>query len=125
MQDGYPIEIPKIIKDILSEYAKYKPAYGEIDSRLIFDDQNGAYALFQLGWDGDEYVHGAIVHIDLIEDKIWIQYDGTEEGGAEDLLKAGVPKLAIVLGFRPAELRKHTGFAVGGDASQEAMSELA
>lgn len=119
------LKYQEIIKGMLSEYAKYKPAYGEIDSRLAFDDQNGAYALFQLGWDGDEYVHGAIVHIDLIGDKIWIQYDGTEEGIAEDLLNAGVPKSSIVLGFRPAEPRKHTGFAVGGDASQQAMPELA
>ena len=56
----------KIIKDILSEHAKYKPAFGDIDSRLSFDDRNGTYALLQVGWEGDEYVHGAVVHIDLI-----------------------------------------------------------
>jgi XisI protein. len=36
--------------------------------------------------------HGAIVHIRLIDGKIWIQYDGTEEGVATELLEAGVPK---------------------------------
>ena len=40
---------------------------------------------------GDDYVHGAIVHIDLIGDKVWIQYDGTE-GIAADLVEAGIPK---------------------------------
>ncbi|MCB9079282.1 MAG: XisI protein [Anaerolineaceae bacterium] len=100
------------IKEVLNGYAQYKPAYGDIESRVAFDDEHGSYALLQVGWQGDEYVHGAIVHIDLIGDKVWIQYDGTE-GIAADLVDAGIPKEAIVLGFRPPALRVHTGFAVG------------
>ena len=53
-----------------------------------------------------------MIHVELIKDKIWIQYDGTEEGIATDLLEAGVPKEHIVLGFRPPEIRPYTGFAV-------------
>jgi hypothetical protein len=101
-----------LIKDILNEYAKYKPAFGEIDSRVSFDDEHGTYALLQVGWNGDEYVHGAVIHVDIIEGKIWIQYDGTEEGIATDLVENGVPKEGIVLGFRPPEVRQYTGFAV-------------
>jgi len=101
-----------LIKDILNEYAKYKPAFGEIDSRVSFDDEHGTYAMLQVGWNGDEYVHGAVIHVDIIEDKIWIQYDGTEEGIATDLVENGVPKETIVLGFRPPEVRSYTGFAV-------------
>ncbi len=44
--------------------------------------------------------------------KIWIQRDGTEEGIAADLERAGIPKEHIVLGFRPPELRPYTGYAV-------------
>nr|WP_287600910.1 element excision factor XisI family protein [Thiothrix sp.] len=36
----------------------------------------------------------------LIDGKIWIQYDGTEEGVATELLEACVPKDHIALGFR-------------------------
>jgi hypothetical protein len=107
------IKYQTLIKNILSEYARYKPAYGEIDSRVTFDDEHGSYALLQVGWEGDEYVHGAVIHIDLIDDKIWIQYDGTEDGVAADLIEAGIPQEAIVLGFRPPEIRQYTGFAVG------------
>ena len=39
----------KRLKEILLEYAKYKPAYGEIDSRVSFDDEHGSYALLQVG----------------------------------------------------------------------------
>jgi len=98
------------IKRILAEYASYKPAYGDIQSRLSFDDEHGTYALFQFGWDGDEYVHGAVIHIDLLGQQIWVQYDGTEEGVATDLLDAGVMPHDIVLGFRPPELRPYTEF---------------
>jgi len=101
-----------LIKNILNEYAKYKPTFGEIDSRVSFDDEHGTYALLQVGWNGDEYVHGAVIHVDIIEDKIWIQYDGTEEGIATDLVDNGVPKEMIVLGFHPPEVRPYTGFSV-------------
>jgi hypothetical protein len=107
------IRYQRAIKDILSEYAKYIPAHGDITSRVSFDDEHGSYALLQVGWDGDEYVHGAVIHIDLIGNKVWVQYDGTEEGVVTDLVAAGVPKDAIVLGFRPPEVRPFTGFAVG------------
>jgi hypothetical protein len=106
------LKYQKLIKDILLEHTKYKPAFGEIAPRVLFDDEHESYALLDIGWDGNEYVHGAVIHVELIKDKIWIQYDGTEEGIATDLLEAGVPKEHIVLGFRPPEVRSYTGFAV-------------
>ena len=56
--------------------------------------------------------HGCIVHLEIINGKIWIQRDGTEDGIAADLLAAGVPKSDIVLAFHPPEIRQHTDFAV-------------
>ncbi len=106
------LDYRQLIKDILLEYARYKPAVGDIDSRVIFDDERGSYALMEVGWEGKKHVHGNLIHVDLIDDKIWIQYDGTEEGIATELVEAGVPKEHIILGFRPKELRPHTGFAV-------------
>ncbi|MBV7334817.1 XisI protein [Chloroflexi bacterium TSY] len=57
-------------------------------------------------------MHHTPIHIDIIDGKIWIQYDDTEEGVATDLVEAGVPHNDIVLGFRPAEPRQYTEFAV-------------
>ena len=107
------LEYRKLIKKIISEYAALKPAHGEIDSRPIFDDEQGSYALLQTGWDSRRYIHGTVIHIDLIGDKIWIQYDGTETGIANELAEAGVPKNRIVLGFRSEKLRPYTEFATG------------
>ena len=54
-----------------------------------------------------------MLHIDIKDGKIWIQHDGTEEGIANRLVAAGVPKNDIVLGFQSPFQRKYTEFAVG------------
>jgi len=66
-----------------------------------------------VGWDGQRRVHGSVLHIDIIGGRIWIQHDGTSPGVAIELAEDGIPKDDIVLGFRPAHLRHHTGFGVG------------
>jgi hypothetical protein len=48
----------------------------------------------------------------MIHFHIWIQCDDTQEGIANDLLEAGIPKEDIVLGFRHPKVRPYTGFAV-------------
>jgi len=58
-------------------------------------------------------VHGCVVHIDIIGDKVWIQYDGTNRPVADELMAAGIPPTDIVLGFHPPKMRQHTEFAVG------------
>ncbi len=58
-----------------------------------------------VGWQGIRRVHGCLVHVDIIDGKLWIQRDGTENGIARDLLEAGVPRERIVLAFRPTDSR--------------------
>ncbi len=87
--------------------------YANVPARtmVVFDRAHDRYLLVDVGWRGAERVHGALVHVDIIDGKIWIQYDGTEHGIANDLVEAGVPREQIVLGFKPASVRPHTGFA--------------
>ena len=56
-------------------------------------------------------MHGCLIHVDIIDGKIWIQRDGTERGVAQDLIDAGVPRDQIVLAFRAAEARAEAGLA--------------
>jgi hypothetical protein len=58
-------------------------------------------------------VHHTVIHIDIVDHKLWIQWDETEEGIATDLVAAGVPHTDIVLGFRHPAVRVYTEFAVG------------
>ncbi|HRJ52900.1 MAG TPA: XisI protein [Candidatus Thiothrix moscowensis] len=102
----------EIIRKILLEYLKYDSVDDVIKSSVSFDDEHGNYVLLQAGWRGDDYLQGAVIHIQLIDGKIWIQYDGTEEGVATELVDAGIPKSDIVLGFRHPSVRQYTGFAL-------------
>ncbi|MFM7904363.1 MAG: element excision factor XisI family protein, partial [Microcystis sp.] len=49
---------------------------------------------------------------DIIDQKIWIQHDGTEDGIADELVAAGIPQNQIILAFKSPEIRPYTGFAV-------------
>jgi len=100
------------IKELLSEYSRYKPSYGDIEVELIFDTEHDHYQVVNVGWQEQRRIIGCILHIDVKNDKIWIQHNGTEDHIAEEFVKRGVPKDHIVLGFQPPYKRKHTGYAV-------------
>jgi hypothetical protein len=101
----------RLIETILTEHASIPYAHGRIDRLTVFDRERDHYLLVISGWD-DRRVHGCVVHVDLIDGKFWIQRDGTEDGIAGDLERAGVPKGRIVLGFREPKVRPYTGYAV-------------
>lgn len=101
-----------LIKTILQDYAQYKPSYGEIEAMVICDEGQDHYQLLYLGWNRHYRIHSIIVHVRLYNDKIWIEYDGTEYGIANELVDVGVPKSEIVLAFHSPQKRPYTDFAV-------------
>ncbi|MBI5653209.1 MAG: XisI protein [Chloroflexi bacterium] len=102
----------QIIQNVLAEYTRIPYAYGQLECRTIFDRDRDSYLLLTLGWHGIKRIHGCLVHVDIIDGKVWIQRDGTEHGIARDLEKAGIPKKDIVLGFQAPNVRKYTEYAV-------------
>jgi hypothetical protein len=103
----------EIVRRLIAEYARYKPSHGEIEAEAIIDRDHDHYEVMHIGWDGVRRVHGSVVHLDIIDGKVWIQYDGTSCPVADELIAAGIPREDIVLGFHPADVRPLTGFAVG------------
>ncbi|MGI2902593.1 XisI protein [Tolypothrix sp. VBCCA 56010] len=109
-----------LICSILSEHTKIPYSYGDIQHETVFDREQDRYLVMILGREpvpnfsptATRRVHGCLIHVDIIDGKIWIQRDGTEEGVASLLVRAGVPKNRIVLGFRSEELRKDSEFAI-------------
>ncbi|HSK03408.1 MAG TPA: XisI protein [Kofleriaceae bacterium] len=102
-----------ILKRIIREYAEIKPSYGDVQVEAIFDDAQGHYELMYAGWHGSRRIHGSVIHADIRDGKVWIQHDGTEQGIADDLVEAGIPKEHIVLAFHPPSKRPFTSFATG------------
>jgi hypothetical protein len=101
----------EIVKHIINEYAGYRPRHGEIKTETIIDTENDHYEVMHVGWQGERRVHGCVIHLDIIDGKVWIQRDGTNWPVADALMESGVPKEDIVLGFHPADVRPLTGVA--------------
>lgn len=102
----------QLIREILTNHTKIPYAHGDIKFETVFDTESDRYLLMILGRHNRRYEHGCLIHVDIINDKIWIQRDGTEVGVANELVEAGVSKNEIVLGFKSPELRKDTEFAI-------------
>ncbi|MEO1396071.1 MAG: XisI protein [Cyanobacteria bacterium J06634_5] len=103
----------QIIKSILNGYAQIQPAYGEISRQTVFDQEQGHYQLINTGWENRRRVYGCLIHLDIKDDgKIWIQYDGTETGIANQLVEQGIPKNEIVLAYQSDYMRSLSDFAV-------------
>lgn len=101
-----------IISDLIHQYASYKPARGDVEIEVIIDATNDHYELMYSGWNRPYRIHGSVLHIDIRGGKVWIQYDGTDEAIAEQLVEAGIPRDQIVLAFKAPDLRPLTGFAI-------------
>lgn len=103
----------ELVKQVIKEHAAQRPVFGEVRIETIFDEAQEHYELVEVGWDGLWRIEGAVIHIDIIDGKIWIQHDGIEHGIARELEALGVPRQAIVLGFHAPVKRPLTGYAVG------------
>jgi len=88
------------------------PPADEVKSQILIDTEHDHYQITQVGWKNNRRVQGCVLHLDIKNDKIWIQHNGTELDIAQELVNMGIPKERIVLGFQSAYKRQFTEFAV-------------
>lgn len=110
--DSLKSQYRNVIEKVLKDYADFLRNDEEVQVELVFDRERDRYLLVETSWQNGYRIYGTLLHIDIIDNKLWIQHDGTEEGIAVELVTAGIPKEQIVLGFRSLEQRKCTEFAV-------------
>ncbi|MDY7015260.1 MAG: XisI protein [Cyanobacteriota bacterium] len=104
----------RLIQESLLERAKLRDPRDPITSETIFDREGDHYQLVNLGWkDSSTRIYGCALHIDIIDEKIWVQHDGTEDAIADRLVEKGVPKHDIVLAYHAPHVRQYTEFAIG------------
>jgi hypothetical protein len=101
----------ELIRRCLRQFVGIRYANGDIENETVFDEEASRYLVMSHGWMGDKRVHGCLIHVEIRDDKIWIQRDGTEDGIASELVAAGIPKSRIVLGFWDPEARKLGDYA--------------
>ncbi|AKG24207.1 XisI protein [Calothrix sp. 336/3] len=110
--DSLKMSYRDIIAKVLRDYADFLGNDEDVQTELVFDTERDRYLLVETGWQDGYRIYGTLLHIDIIDNKLWIQHDGTEEGVAVDLVSEGIPKEQIVLGFRTLEQQKYTEFPV-------------
>jgi hypothetical protein len=101
LYDGRLNKYRDCIRQLLKEYAEYASSSDEIEAQVIADIEGDHYQLLYMRWQNKRRVFGPVMHFDIKDDKIWIQWNGTEEEVGERLVEMGIPKHDIVVGFHP------------------------
>ena len=103
----------QIIRDLLLPLTQRRYSGDKVTNEAVFDEANDHYIIVSVGWlDSNHRIYFNLVHLDIINGKVWIQRDGTEDGIGYELEAAGIPKEDIVPAFHPENVRPHTGYAV-------------
>jgi len=101
----------QIIRQILVEQAHPYANSEAVETAIICDTENDHYQLCYIGWEGQKRIFGVVLHFDIKDGRIWIQYNGTELPIAQILTNKGVPPGDIVLGFHSPFKRQFSGYA--------------
>jgi hypothetical protein len=97
---------------VLEDYLKFLGDDPETELKLVIDETRDRYLLIEIGWHQNKRIYGTLIHIDIINNKNWIQQDGTENGIANEMVNLGVSPQQIVLAYKTLDRRKITEFAV-------------
>jgi hypothetical protein len=100
----------EIIKKILKDYSDRR-SDEIVESQTIFDIERDHYQIVNIGWNKEKRIYGCVLHLDIKNNKIWLQYNGTEIDIAQKLVDLGVPQTDIVLGFQSPYRRQFTDYA--------------
>ncbi len=106
----------QFIVNLLTEYVNLPVERGvqpeEFQEQLILDEKNNHYQVLNIGWNGMNRIYLPVFHIDIIDEKIWVQEDATDFNIVEKLEALGVPKSDIVLAFHAPYKRPYTEYAI-------------
>jgi XisI protein len=107
------MDLERAILQVLDEVTPPNKRIGNLEYDQVVDTERHHYQLRVRGWDHDKRIHGIVVHMDIRDGLVWLEEDNTDYGVAEALVRLGIPKDKIVLGWQSPFMRKHSGFATG------------
>jgi XisI protein len=106
-------EYQRIVTAILLKLAQPQTIGGEIQTIPVFDELRHHYQILDIGWDvSGRRVFHPIVHVDLIDEKVWIQENTTDSDIAEAFVMEGIERSCIVLGLYSRSHRELSCYAV-------------
>lgn len=104
-----------IVIELLNYFANLSssaPSLHELEEQLILDKEHNHFQLLTIGWEGTRRVYYPVFHIDIKNEKIWVQEDATDFDFVGELERRGVPKSDIVLAFYSPPKRVLTEYAI-------------
>ena len=102
-----------VMDNYITDYHHSRVGINDVKYEKVIDFNNHHYQLIQLGWiEKKQRVFELIFHVDIIDDKIWIQEDSLEYSVAERLGDQGIGKKDIVLAYFTVSHRQYTEYAV-------------
>ena len=102
----------QIIKKVIEDYIATDKPRADEEVYLVADDVNMHYLLYHNAWRHDSRDYGCVLHVRLKNEKVYVEYDGTDVGFADISAEQGIPKKDIVLAFHAPTKRPYTDFAV-------------
>jgi len=105
-----------MIVELLERQAEpyQKVAQGELQEQVIVDIQHNQFQWLTIGWDNEDDFKSLInIHLCIKSNgKIWLMENNTDIRVAEELVRMGVPREDIVLGFQPPSSRVLSDYAI-------------
>jgi hypothetical protein len=102
-----------VIIEMLREVAD-RSINGKVRTVTVFDESSNQYQILDLGWDdAGKRVFQPMIHLELLDGKIWIQENMTDLDIAKVLLEWDVEPTDIVLGMHSEGLRRFSEYAIG------------
>lgn len=102
----------EVIKNVIEAYIATDKPNPEEEIYLVADDVKMHYLLYHNAWRRDSRSYGCILHVRIKNEKIYVEYDGTDVGFADVFADEGISKKDIVLAFHAPAKRPYTEFAV-------------
>ena len=108
------LDYPALLKNILARHVELcnRRPNQDVENFLVIDENSHNYIWMNVGWQKGDRINGFTIYARIRDGKFWIEEDWTEEGIANELINAGVPKQDIVLAFHSPKMRSHTDFAI-------------
>ena len=101
------------VKSILQAYIQdIQASKLDDEAYLVADDVAKHYLIYHNTWRNSSRTYGCILHIRFKNNKIYVEYDGTDVGFADVFVEEGIPKQDIVLAFHAPAKRPYTGYAI-------------
>ncbi len=86
-----------IVQELLIEYAQIPYLQENLTDETIFDQESGRFLLVTVGWQERTRVNTIVLDLGIVDDRVWIQCNNTDQDIAEELIQRGIPRASIVV----------------------------